>query len=752
MVGGETVESPGQLEITVPADLLTVGSYAVLDIQDQETGSNFSSGSLIYVDRVGDSAIACLTPGLWFNINSGECLACPDGGECPGGSRIYPKLGFWSANELVAPGKCDLEDACPGAVGQNSAYPPVVSESSGERVTSRCAEREGYSGAYCSECQSGFYRDVVACTKCEGGDTEFALLIVTALIIFGLVGLAVALAPIKRLTMGVSLLLTFQQLIYVGRLSSAYLSGSKGERLRDLFRTLSFFLFDVDFAKSDCHIERVTFADVYWGTLVIVAMGMVWFAFCALLYAYRKRKKNKAILARSHDHDHDDDYEQEETEDEEASYDVDTAGATTATTVDSLATAGSGSGVESGSSAPFESSARDGTSSAPAGKESSPEKQKSRFKAFFLGGKDKMDEDLHASFWQIYIRRVYLAFVLLCSAAFLQITIRNLQGVHCIKRGESGTLTLSIEAQTECYTGEHGRMVWMAWLLLFVYCIGFPVVCGWLMFKANKNGWSASSRIAFSFLIRGLHREFWWFRLLAFATNIAVATQTVVIQRPVLKVATAALSFLVNTVIVTIVWPMKAPAANYLQLAVGLVASIQILLIIDSDAFQGNTDDESIWLLVAICAVVLFCILYRAYVWYSSDKETRKALCSCSGWHDDLDVHKEDPNAIQTYTTAISLSTLPPSSSSSSSYTYLPISSTTTTRSTVSSSSSFSSSSSSIQYVEEVVVEPEESKIKPSFVLEQDDGDSSDEDALRKHGYHAHLMSDEQDWESMNEL
>jgi hypothetical protein len=78
----------------------------------------------------------CATPGYYGMRNA--CIACPAGGQCPGGNRVWPAAGFYGTNE---------SDARSLAVCMPSA------RCTGGR-RSEC--RAGYAGAFCSRCAAGF--------------------------------------------------------------------------------------------------------------------------------------------------------------------------------------------------------------------------------------------------------------------------------------------------------------------------------------------------------------------------------------------------------------------------------------------------------------------------------------------------------------------------------------------------------------------------------------------------------------------
>jgi hypothetical protein len=96
------------------------------------------------------------------------CKPCPPGATCPGGNRIWPNPGYWSAGEfsgsVIA---CDPPAACEG--GQGSAC------------------RKGHQGYSCSSCVDHYYLQNGLCYECPKGASQ-------SLNLFALVTLWVAFA------------------------------------------------------------------------------------------------------------------------------------------------------------------------------------------------------------------------------------------------------------------------------------------------------------------------------------------------------------------------------------------------------------------------------------------------------------------------------------------------------------------------------------------------------------------------------
>jgi hypothetical protein len=119
--------------------------------------ATYAGGSMYYTDRcpeVGSFGIATAAGAAVGEF--GSCRPCPEGGECPGGERVWPKPGYWNPGE--ASGyvvKCRVEEACVG----------------GRHLGEMCAV--GYEGRLCGTCSPGYYTEqstgrCLACPEPEG--------------------------------------------------------------------------------------------------------------------------------------------------------------------------------------------------------------------------------------------------------------------------------------------------------------------------------------------------------------------------------------------------------------------------------------------------------------------------------------------------------------------------------------------------------------------------------------------------------
>ena len=87
--------------------------------------ANWTGSDWIFV-----SVVPC--PSGWLTPRN-ACVACPTGGYCPGGGRVWPLPGYWSFSETSEPSPCALPRACTGALT------PSALTVSGMRDTQQCA-------------------------------------------------------------------------------------------------------------------------------------------------------------------------------------------------------------------------------------------------------------------------------------------------------------------------------------------------------------------------------------------------------------------------------------------------------------------------------------------------------------------------------------------------------------------------------------------------------------------------------------
>ncbi len=140
-------EKAGGVFITVVLPDSRLRSPAAVDLTEQVVDVPTAE---LAVYRQTD---ACLTPPYVVLARDGECDRCPEGAECPGEGRVWPKRGYWNEGELSGyVGRCNPESRCAGWVNR----------------TVMCAP--GYTAEYCSKCDVRFYTMNGYCLPCVAND------------------------------------------------------------------------------------------------------------------------------------------------------------------------------------------------------------------------------------------------------------------------------------------------------------------------------------------------------------------------------------------------------------------------------------------------------------------------------------------------------------------------------------------------------------------------------------------------------
>jgi uncharacterized protein (DUF983 family) len=192
------------------------------------SGHRFDAARLFLYSASRDEN--CLLEGFYLFNNDGgvngtaACRPCPEGAFCPGGGTALPVRGYWSTSAFLPPVQCVVAAACVGAVTVSSVDGSCIADvnfanadgdGNGDgtsALTQRCGE--GYAGFICSECASGFYKDIQVCRSC-GLDAAARFYIVVVFIVAGamFVGMAlmVALFRSTRMASYVGTVIVIQQ-------------------------------------------------------------------------------------------------------------------------------------------------------------------------------------------------------------------------------------------------------------------------------------------------------------------------------------------------------------------------------------------------------------------------------------------------------------------------------------------------------------------------------------------------------------
>ncbi|KNC55828.1 uncharacterized protein AMSG_11268 [Thecamonas trahens ATCC 50062] len=610
------------LTFDLPAGL--PGGYPTIVVTTTTNATDVSG--VVFIDAA--VAFNCTATGLWFTGT--ECRPCPTGAVCPGGSRLWPRLGYWSYSELTQPGACAIREACCGALGEMPEECPLspTALAGGVRNTQQCDTSAGYTGEFCDSCITpAYFRDGGVCRVCDKGDKgELALLVITALIMTGLVFLGIAVLSVAKLSAVVAGLLALQQVVFVGRLASSRLNSQTGRDLNALFRSLSFVLFDVEFVQPACYFSAsIGFVQVFWGTLALIGIAIVAFLVASGVYAvvgYRVPSLKSLFKKKSKGEGGD------EANGESATSSRTRTSSCSSMTDDYTLTSTSWSEQQqqqAGTMTTTTSGLSGRSTSDRSGVWSGPGSDGSlSFRGHALNSDSGADEIAaylvaHSSVRARYLQRAPLALIMLLTAVYFQLTLRCVQGVYC--KQVNSQKRLAMELSTLCYEGSHKSTVVVIWILIVVYVAGFPLITLFLMTRALQRGALAALKAGpFAFLTRGLHVRYFWFRLLALGINLVLVLQTTLSDEPAVKIFAAGMSFLANTVVVIFVWPFKVEANNWVQIAVGLAAAIQLVFFLDADALAGETAEQEAYrnaLAITIAAVLLLVLVWR--VWRKRD-------------------------------------------------------------------------------------------------------------------------------------
>ena len=115
---------------------------------------------------------------------------------------------------------------------------------------------------------------------------------------------------------------------------------------------------------------------------------------------------------------------------------------------------------------------------------------------------------------------------------------------------------LALEPATECYTGEHLPVAIVAWMVLFGFCLGFPIWCGRTLLRSARKGLSDLKQFArYGFLYRGLRDKFYWFRLTQFLANAIIAIELTLLDTVASKMFVAGILFIIFSTLVGMLLP-----------------------------------------------------------------------------------------------------------------------------------------------------------------------------------------------------
>ena len=541
----------------------------------------------------------CFNPGfVWYQR---ACRPCAEfkGAFCPGGTRFWPRKGFWSPSESVPPGDCDLEQSCPGALGEVEGY-PARADGEGRRKTDQCAD--GYADEYCSVCDDGYFSDLGVCRGCGSDSAANAELVLVSIVFLGIaVVLLVAIffLSTQHLVSVCAVVVAVQQAVLAARIGLQQVAAnSSSNSYATLLRILSIVNFEIELFKPGCSVPRISFLSLYYGTLTIVAMAAILFVLTVAARSYvhpnarfvayvvprdrrearrtrrtRRARGGKKTRRPQREEEQEEQEEQEEEEERES---------------------WSSSGLSSASSEVSLSSASSEVSLSSEGSSTGQMSQEERM--------------------TVLMARTKHALIILGAVAYLQLTLRTLQVLHCVKVGD-GSTRLAIERRVHCYTGDHLFATLVAVVVAAGACIGLPLWGAVVAIRAGR--WVRDGQMrrvglifeSYGFLLRGLRPRFLWFRSLQVAVTLVFVVQAVFIPSGKGRVFSISIHFGVSVLLVGMLDPFVERWHSLLAICAGAVSGGQILYALsqedDMTLFGLGTSAQVMCVSVAMLAIIL---------------------------------------------------------------------------------------------------------------------------------------------------
>ncbi|KNC53372.1 uncharacterized protein AMSG_08877 [Thecamonas trahens ATCC 50062] len=544
--------------------------FPVITATNTRTGDVQTLTGLVAIDPGVDAG--CGAIGQWYS--GGVCLPCPTGGVCPGGSRVWPRDGYWSASELEAPVKCTSK-ACCGAMGTRDEC-PARELASGRRDTARCAPGSGRTGPLCEECVSpGWYRDAGTCRRCDSQDrSAFAGYVTAAVIIVLVVSLAVAVLPGIMLARIVALVVATQQFVAVGRTASARLTGDSGTSIADVFRVLSVVLFDIEMIQPACYVDStIDFGDIVLGMLALLAIALTCVTIASLVFAACGHSVAARLRRQPTNNDGDD------NDDDKAA----TPSAGTSSDIELISDAAADSEY---------SEEQEASSSTESHDESWDD-------SFASASKPVTTANIGQRIWQ----RTSMAIMVLAFLVYYQVALRACQAVACQEEttdAASPEKRLIIELSTVCYEGSHTTTAGIGWALLIVFVAGLPLIAFIALTREYLRG-----------SINSLDNGGLWLVASASAGDT--------------KLFVSGLIFCINMVLVGSLLPFKTLLSNLVPIIAGLAAAIQMAV------FLSVTDNADHALLHALIAIISISVVVVAAAFAARRAKGNSASADADG-------------------------------------------------------------------------------------------------------------------------
>ncbi|KNC50267.1 uncharacterized protein AMSG_06426 [Thecamonas trahens ATCC 50062] len=574
------------------------------------TAGVFGLGGLLQIVDHG-----CFAPGSVHY--DGRCQSCTKfpGAYCPGGSRMWPLPGYW--RRRMSP----------------------INAPDGTRLTSVCAE--GYAGEFCAVCASGYFADNGVCRSCGSDDSaraDLAIVVITAGAFVAIVATSLATLSARRLVQGISTLLLVQQVAMASRIGLQQLDDeSTPAWAAALVRIAATINFEVETVRPGCTVPRISFVTVYVGTLALMAMAACVFVTAVLLRIVTKRMRLpvgqlSAISLISESSDSLGSPSSILSHSSTLSSSSSSTSSSTSSSRDHVPVITVSESRERRNSILYASRESDAISlvelpefpSVASRGKSRRRRRKRRNgdKAAFpsIAEVEQQEEALvvaHDAKGDIVVvsfrARLVHAMIILAAIAYLQVCVRSLQGVYCVRVGD-GSLRLAVELPVRCYEGTHLALSVMIWPMVVLFCAGFPAFALTMGLRADAVSRSAHVRELlrerYGVLIRGLRPGRQWFRALQFVVTLAFASETVFIVEPATRLFAAVLNFSLNLVLMALVDPFEDKLHTMLSFATGLFSCAKILYFV-----WRETSGGLLFLIALAIVVVLSSFALTLAVW-----------------------------------------------------------------------------------------------------------------------------------------
>lgn len=191
---------------------------------------------------------------------------------------MFPVAGCWSQDSNTAPSRCRTVEACPGAVTETES---TINPTLDGIDTRQCADGLGYTGFMCTQCLDQWYSMDQICRTCglesEERTSLIAILFVAAAYVFG-ISVAVCVLDDRMLGDFVSGVVVVQQFVQLGRQGA---NGLANDEVSQALNCLNMINFEIEYIKPGCAVGDITYATVFWVTLLLAVVALIMFIFGA---------------------------------------------------------------------------------------------------------------------------------------------------------------------------------------------------------------------------------------------------------------------------------------------------------------------------------------------------------------------------------------------------------------------------------------------------------------------------------------